>query len=61
MGNRMMEIEEIKAALVSEAKSRKMNRWDAMNFISGYSEGKLTINEALEIVNLAFLLEVIKK
>ena len=61
MSDKMMAIEEIKAALVIEAKSRKMNRWDAMNFVAGYSQGNLSINEAMEIVNLAFMMELIKK
>ena len=61
MTKQEMKIEEVKAALITEAKSRKMNRWDAMNFVAGYTGWDMSLKDAMEIVNLGFMLDVIKK
>ena len=51
---------EVRTALIEETKNRKMNRWDALNFVAGYTNSKISLEEAMMMVNFIFACDLIK-
>jgi hypothetical protein len=51
---------EIRLALIDQTKIRKMTRWDALNFIAGYTNSKIELDDAMLIVNFVFACDLIK-
>ena len=54
------QVHEIRNALFEAAKTRKMNRWDALNFVAGYVNFKIDLFDAMILVNVAYEMDLIK-